>query len=120
YGNYYWLVTDEWKGMRVYRSTDLKNWEKQGMILDDHGKRPDDSPTGAHGDVVVIDNKLYVFYFTHPGREKHGESPLNKIGNQPYEIRRSSIQVAELKFENGTLVSNRDEPFDFRMTKPSK
>ncbi|SFF01185.1 Glycosyl hydrolases family 43 [Chitinophaga sp. CF118] len=111
--DWYWMVTDEWKGMRVYRSKDMLTWTKQGMILDVPGKRPEDIPTGAHGDVVVVDDKAYVIYFTHPGRKFHGEDKVNEDGIVPYSRRRSSIQVAELKFENGTLVCDRDAPFDF-------
>lgn len=44
---WYWLLTDEWRGMRVYRSKDTVAWEKQGLILDMPGERPEDSPTGA-------------------------------------------------------------------------
>lgn len=113
FGDYYWMLTDEWQGMRVYRSSDLDRWEKQGLILDKPSSRPDDKPSGAHGDVVVAGNKAYVFYFTHPGREQHTKSQMREDGVIPYEYRRSSIQVAPLTIENGTLTSNRDEPFDF-------
>lgn len=111
--DHYWMVTDEWHGMRVYRSEDLNTWTRQGLILDVPGKRKDDTPTGAHGDVVVTGDQAYVIYFTHPGRKVHSQSPVNEDGIQPYSIRRSSIQVAELKFENGTLTCDRDAPFDF-------
>ncbi|MCH5597140.1 glycoside hydrolase family protein [Niabella ginsengisoli] len=33
FAGFYWMLTDEWSGMRVYKSKDLKNWEKQGKIL---------------------------------------------------------------------------------------
>jgi sucrose-6-phosphate hydrolase SacC (GH32 family) len=114
YGEYYWLLTDEWHGMRVYRSKDLDHWEKQGLVLNAPGKRFDDTPEGAHGDVVVVDNKAYVIYFTHPGRKKHTEAEINKAtGIYPFELRRSSISVAQLEFKDGTLVCDRDKPFDF-------
>ncbi|RFM28488.1 family 43 glycosylhydrolase [Deminuibacter soli] len=113
FNGYYWLLTDEWAGMRVYRSTDLDHWEKQQRVLDVPGKRPEDTPTGAHGDVIVVNNKAYIFYFTHPGRKSHGEAPAGPNGIIPFDLRRSSIQVAELVFENGTLTCNRDAPFDF-------
>ncbi|SDD33775.1 glycoside hydrolase family protein [Niabella drilacis] len=113
FAGYYWMLTDEWSGMRVYRSSDLETWEKQGMILSEKGRRPDDSPTGAHGDAVVAGGKAYVFYFTHPGRKTHFEAKMNASGIYPFEERRSSIQVAALVFKEGTLVAKRDEPFDF-------
>jgi beta-xylosidase len=110
---YYWMLADEWHGMRVYRSTDLTAWEMQGLVLDKPSNRPDDTPSGAHGDVVVIGDKAYVFYFTHPGRKTHLEGTPDVNGNYPYFIRRSGLQVAELTFENGTLNCNRDKDFMF-------
>lgn len=83
------------------------------MILDKKGTRPDDTPTGAHADVVVVGDKAYVFYFTHPGRKIHGEATLEPNGTYSYDSKRSSIQVAELVLKNGTLQVLRDEPFDF-------
>ena len=108
------MLTDEWHGMRVYRSTDLENWEKQGVILDKPSQRRDDKPQGAHGDVVVLGDKAYVFYFTHPDRSLHTEHPFDRDRNMmDYIYRRSSMQVAPLYIENGTLVAPRDQHFDF-------
>lgn len=113
YKNYYWMLTDEWQGMRVYRSTDLANWEKQGLILDKASHREDDGPSGAHGDVVVVGDKAYVFYFTHPGREAHFKTKPDPDGQWFYTNHRTAIQVAPLAFANGTLHADRDAPFDF-------
>lgn len=116
YGDYYWMLTDEWQGMRVHRSTDLNTWEKQGLILDQPGKRRDDKPQGAHGDVVVLGDKAYVFYFTHPDRPKHTSHPFDRERHMiDFKYRRSSIQVAPLYIKDGTLVAPRDEKFDFNM-----
>ncbi|TRZ42048.1 family 43 glycosylhydrolase [Robertkochia solimangrovi] len=108
--DYYWMLTDEWHGLRVYRSKDLENWEKQGLILENASERKDDSPSGAHGDVVVNGSRAFIFYFTHPGRDKHLET---KSENSYYDNHRTSIQVAPLTFERGTLKANRNKPFDF-------
>jgi len=105
YKDRYWLVVDEWMGMGVYSSNDCINWMRQdSRILDSPGLRPDDGPSGAHGDVVVCDDEAYIFYFTHPGRKKHTEDTENEIGVVPYEIRRSSLQVARLNVVAGKLV----------------
>jgi hypothetical protein len=107
------MLTDEWQGMRVYRSNDLEHWEKQGLILDTASSRTDDTPSGAHGDVVVIGDRAYVFYFTHPGRSKHFEVKPDPDGQLFYTNHRTTIQAAPLEVINGTLVSNREKPFDF-------
>lgn len=109
----YWMLTDEWQGLRVHRSNDLEHWEKQGLILDKPSQRPDDRPSGAHADVVVFGDKAYVIYFTHPGRESHGKTKPDPDGNLFYTNNRSSIQAAPLQFVNGTLTADRDNPFDF-------
>ena len=113
FNKFYWMITDEWAGQRVYRSKDASEWEKQGMILDKNGTRNQDSPTGAHADVVVAGNKAYIFYFTHPGRKVHFEGELDKDGCYSYSNKRTVIQVAEIILKNGTLDVIRDEPFDF-------
>lgn len=109
----YWFVTDEWQGMGVYKSSDLEHWTKQsGLILDGPSRRADDGPSGSHGDVVVTGDKAYIFYFTHPGRRFHTADHHDNNGNIPYEMRRSSIQVAELDVVDGSLVvKDRNQPF---------
>lgn len=42
--------------MRVYKSKDCTTWEKQGLILDSASSRAEDNPSGAHGDVIVVNN----------------------------------------------------------------
>jgi sucrose-6-phosphate hydrolase SacC (GH32 family) len=118
YGEYYWMITDEWHGMRVYRSTDANTWEKQGLILDSASHRNEDRPSGAHGDVIVVNNKAYIFYFTHPGRKTHGDAPVAENGIVPFALRRSSIQAGLLEIKNGTLVCDRDKPFEISLTDP--
>lgn len=109
----YWFITDEWAGMAVYRSDDLQTWKKQKeRILDRPSSRRDDTPSGAHGDVVVAGDRAFIFYFTHPGRESHSSGGPDKNGNIPYELRRSSIQAAELEVVGGELtVKDREKPF---------
>ena len=112
FAGYYWMLTDEWHGMRVYRSSDMDVWERQGLILEDATSRPDDRPSGAHGDVVVVDGRAYVVYFTHPARKAHLMAEMNSFGNYSYEDRRSSLECGQLIFEDGTLKCLRTD-FDF-------
>ncbi|UCS95819.1 family 43 glycosylhydrolase [Echinicola marina] len=110
YKGFYWMLTDEWHGLRVYRSNDLQNWEKQGLILDKPSTREDDRPSGAHGDVLVFGDKAYVFYFTHPGRNSHSETKPDQSFHQNH---RTTIQVAPLTFDGKSLKADRNKPFDF-------
>lgn len=111
--DHFWMVADEWHGQRVYRSDDALKWEKQGLVLDQPGKRFLDSPQGAHCDVVVVGDKAYIVYFVHPGRKSHLEAHLDAQGFYPERERRSVIQVAELVEKDGTLTCDRDALFDF-------
>lgn len=112
--NYYWMITDEWHGQRVYRSKDAKTWERQGMVLDKPSHRPEDTPTGAHADVVVTGDHAYIVYFTHPGRKSHQNDGGHDADDAfTYSTKRTSIHVAELEYNDGTLICDRDKPFDF-------
>lgn len=104
--NKYWMIVDAWKGMEIFSSDDLSQWKKQeGRILEAPGNGKDDGAIGGHCDVVVNGDKAYVYYFTHPGRTKLNPAPASS-----FEARRSVIQVAELKYENGEITCHRDEP----------
>ena len=94
----------------MYRSDDLMHWIKQGLVLDKPSDREDDTPSGAHGDVLVFGDRAYAFYFTHPGRTSHS---LIKPNNSFHENHRTTIQVAALFFDGETLKDERVEPFDF-------
>lgn len=113
YKGYFWMITDEWQGLRIYRSKDMNEWEKQGLILAEASHRSEDTPNGAHACVSVVDDTAYIFYFTHPGRTSQLHSFIDKNGVTPYDLRRSSIQVAPLQYKDGTLVCDHDSDFDF-------
>ena len=110
------MIVDAWKGMEVYSSDDLLNWKKQeSRILENPGKGKDDQAIGGHCDVVVNDGRAYVYYFTHPGRSK-----ANPAARGSFDDKRSVIQVAELKYVNGEIVCDRDEPLKFKLTAKTK
>ena len=101
----WWMFIDAWSGLGIYRSDDLLNWTRQpDNILQQPGTGEDDRVMGGHCDVVVQGERAYVFYFTHPGRRP--EVPESDA----VEKRRSSIQVAELKYKDGVITCNRDAP----------
>jgi len=101
---HYWMAVDIWAGLRIYRSDDARNWQRQPAdLLNDPGKGEDDRTPGHHPDLVVSGGRAFLFYFTHPGR---GGTDARKDG---YEQRRSSIQVVELEFKDGWLTCDRDQ-----------
>lgn len=109
-----WMVNDAWDGLGVYYSDDFVQWNRQDEnILRIPGTGKDDKVIGGHPDVIVNNEKAYVFYFTHPGR-----TPNNK-GVDAYKTRRTSIQVAELEYVNGEIICNRDKAVHINL-KPSK
>lgn len=108
----YFMIVDNWNGQGVYSSKDLKNWRRQKEnILQIPGKGKDDGTNGLHADVLINNDKAYIFYFTHPGRTEE-----NKQDNS-YETRRSSIQVAELEYKDGIIVCDRDKPVYINLKK---
>ncbi|MCL3859451.1 hypothetical protein [Actinotalea sp. K2] len=122
-GGWHWMIVDEWRGQGVYRSTDLTTWERDGLILDRGGTRPDDGAIGLHADVVVGDgadgsgrgDSAHVVYFTHPGRTEEWQAGPDgpEMTPGPMETpadRRSSIQLALLRVVDDHLVCDRDEP----------
>jgi GH43 family beta-xylosidase len=97
----WWLITDVWQGLAVYRSDDGDRWTRQpGNLLEAPGTGADDQAPGQHADVVVSGDRAWLFYFTHPGRKPGAPDT--------YESRRSSIQVVELEESGGLLSADRD------------
>ena len=105
---FYWLVVDTWNGQTVFRSKDGNDWEKQSdspLLTDGSGTGKDDIPNALHANEVIYKNRLYLFYFTHPGRVGDNSK---KDG---FEQRRTSIQVVELKLsKENWLTADRNSP----------
>jgi sucrose-6-phosphate hydrolase SacC (GH32 family) len=111
--NRYWMALDVWRGLALYSSDDLLKWTRQPKnILETPGQGADDKVKGGHADVVVSGERAFLFYFTHPGRQ-HPDSK-----EDGYEQRRSSIQVVELKFKDGEIIAERDQPTRIRLQPP--
>jgi hypothetical protein len=109
----FWMVTDVWRGLALYRSDDLTEWKRiPGNLLEEPGNGPDDGVKGGHPDVVINNDRAYLFYFTHPGRvDTIPDSDL-------FQKRRSSIQVVELKYADGKITCNRDDPAYINLIPP--
>lgn len=109
----YWMLTDVWDGLAVYKSEDLILWKRiPGNLLKTPGKGKDDMVKGQHPDVIVNNGRAYLFYFTHPGQV----DSIHK--DNMYEKRRSSIQVVELEYKNGQINCNRDKPTYIDLQQP--
>lgn len=103
----YWMLVDIWKGLGVYRSDDLQTWTAQpDNLLGVPGKGPDDGVNGSHPGVVVSGDRAFCFYFTHPGRS----GTITPQDPDSLDLRRSSIQVVELREANGRITCDRDQP----------
>lgn len=101
----YWMITDVWAGLAVYSSDDLNTWKRQEgpNLLAEPGRGTDDGVKGGHCDVRVSSNgRAYLYYFVHPGYKPDEKSI--------YQKQRTSLQVVELKYRDGKLSCNRDEP----------
>jgi len=102
----YWMLVDTWNGQTVFRSNDADKWEKQDgspLLPDGEGTGPDDIPNALHANVVISDQRAYLYYFTHPGRVGEGKK------KDTYEQRRTSIQVAELELtREGHMTADRN------------
>ncbi len=109
--NNYWLLTDTGQGLGIYRSSDGDQWESQGLIMDQFGQRTDDGWYGQHPDVVILNDRAFIFYFVHAGRMLFDKPNFEQSYNQtaPFEWKRTSLQVAELEVIDGKLICDRDK-----------
>lgn len=107
----YWNIIDEcnlgYVGLHVYESDDATSWRRNSTILDKPGKREDDADQGRHCDVVVIADRAFIFYFTHPGRKYDARGI--EIEEVSWDYHRASIQIAELELIDGKIVCDRDK-----------
>ena len=110
--DHYWMITDVWQGLAVYKSDDCLKWTRQKEnLLKEPGQNATDRSKGQHADVVVSGDRAFIFYFTHQGGK-------DAAPGDPYADRRSVIQVAELKCEDGRLTCDRDEPAHLSLPEP--
>ncbi len=104
-GGWYWMIVDEWRGLAVFRSSDARAWDRQGLILDRPGSDPLDRQIGRHADVVPLGDRAAIYYFTHP----HW-SAAHTAEAVSFSDRRTVIHAATLTVENDQLVCRRDQP----------
>lgn len=104
---YYWLLTDSWDGLSVYRSPDGREWSAQpDGLLTDAGARPGDGYEGGHPDVFVVDDRAFLLYHVH---QPAGDRRYTVQGDR---ARQTVLQVAELDVADGWLACDRDRYHD--------
>jgi Glycosyl hydrolases family 43 len=105
-GGWWWMLTDEWRGMAVRRSVDARSWQRQGdadaVILGESGPPADGVQIGRHGSVVVRGDDALLYYFTHPWWDG---SELADADDPAH--RRSAVHVARLRVQDGELRCER-------------
>jgi len=113
---HYWLmrdITGGTHGLAVYRSDDAVAWTQVNTLLIQPGTGPDDKVVGHHPEVILSNDRAYLFYFTHPDSVAASATEGN--------ARRSSIQVTELNYDaaNNTLTCDRDAPTMINLQPPA-
>ncbi len=108
----YWMITDAWKGLAVYKSDDLVHWTAQAdTLLAAPGKIATDRSKGDHCDVVVSGERAFIYYFTEQAGEDFDKS-------LPFSERRTVLQVAELEEKGGVITADRDRPVHVYLAPP--
>ncbi|GAA4721265.1 glycosyl hydrolase [Phytohabitans rumicis] len=100
----YWMITDVWQGLAVYRSDDALRWVRQPGNLLAEPARGGAAGIGHHADVVVSGDRAFLFYFAAIGAGR--------------EERRSAVHVTELELRDGTLHCERDRLTQITMSPP--
>ncbi|MDT3316488.1 hypothetical protein Q9S71_06590 [Microbacterium sp. KSW4-11] len=88
----WWMIVDEWRGMGVYRSADAVSWQRQGgadAVILGAGEVPG-SGLGHHGAPVREGDRVWFYFFTHPGVS---------------DDRRSAVLRVELVVRDGLLAA---------------
>lgn len=101
----YWMIVDTWTGQDVYHSSDAVDWEYQTRILDNPGNYEGDYNFGHHASVLIKDNRAFITYFTHNIDIRSKEA---KNLNYSYDVRRSYVQIAEIRLVDGNIVCDRN------------
>jgi hypothetical protein len=103
-GQYWFLrdITGSAHGLALYRSDDAVTWRRVSTLLQQPGTGPDDTSVGHHPDIIISNDRAYLFYFVGIGR-------------------RSAIQITELKYDaaGDTLTCDRNQPTLLNLQPPA-
>jgi hypothetical protein len=99
----YWMITDTWRGLAVYRSDDAETWSRQATsILGQPGPYTGDAHRAHHADVLVVGEQALLFYHVHPaGDDQETQTSLEALAGDQ---RRSWLYAAPLTLEGSMLT----------------
>ena len=109
---YYWLLGDdchEYDGLRVYRSTDCRTWERLDNIMREGGRRNLDVGPARHPEVILNGDDAYIFYWT---------KSTQFVDQEFASAMMAFLQVAKLDYEDGMLHCDRNREFELHMPEP--
>jgi hypothetical protein len=108
----YWMITDVWKGLGVYKSDDLEHWTVQpNNLLQAPGTLPTDRSEGHHCDVIVHGYSAYIYYFTH---QRDADTDPALAHSREHTV----LQVTELHEKDGVLTTDRDSSVHVDLGRP--
>jgi len=100
----YWLITDPHQGLFVYSSQNAQDWNYRNTIMQEGSSRKLDDTRARHASVAVVDGRAFIFYHVEPWRD-YSRAPYK----QKPKNRRSALQMAELKIQNGKIAVERQQ-----------
>jgi hypothetical protein len=106
FGKFFWMLTDPHKGLAVHRSDDGITWQQKPVILEKSGTGPQDGSLGRHPSVLVRNERAFLFYHVEPQRPYPTPPPEKRS----LDMKKSVLQVAEIRIVDGQLVCDRDAP----------
>ncbi|GAA2976442.1 beta-xylosidase [Microbacterium terrae] len=103
---WWWMITDEWRGMAVHRSADAVTWERQGgadaVILGESGPIESGVQIGRHGAITQDAGDTLFYFFTHPWWDGSELADADDRAHRP-----TAVHVARLRVDDGVLIADR-------------
>ena len=116
FGGFFWMLTDPHDGLAVFRSDDGITWQQKPRLLREPGRGPEDHTRARHPSVAVVGDRAFIFYHVEPNRP-YPSPPAEK--RTPHQ-KKSFLQVAELRIENGELACDRNQPVTLPSSLPPR
>ncbi|QAY61677.1 hypothetical protein ET475_03050 [Microbacterium protaetiae] len=99
-GGWWWMITDEWRGLAVHRSPDAVTWERQGGPDDVILAGDDGAPRAHHGAAVREGDRMWFYWFGHPLAAPDRGAEATSLDD-----RRSAVYRSRLTVVDGVLTA---------------